>query len=359
MYVNIWQWFNDFHRSAVLAGDYERQQLTYLFDRAWECREDSPQQAVALLLQAREIAEKLREPWWILFHDYWRSEMLLFYVDDLKAALDLAVRNAVETHKPAYERCPIVGRVFRVLLDVYVFSDPVGYIDKINETIEYLIKEVPLDYNSRCLLKSRRITVAFAFERLDEAYDIALRYLNMCSTDFRLTHAHSVLCRLAYLRDDLPGALGHSKASESYAHREGLKSSVALAQAWQALFARKQGDEEMARRLYRLTTSTMAGLGVKPGNSYYDALCEYHEINSDSDEALRLREQQLIETIGGSGFYSETEVYLKMLRLLGRMGKPLEETLAAARKSGAQLINPTLFLAKLDKILQGDYSDPY
>jgi tetratricopeptide (TPR) repeat protein len=209
------------------------------------------------------------------------------------------------------------------------------------------------------LLESRRITVAFAFERLDEAYDIALRYLDMCSTDFRRTHAHSVLCRLSYIRGDLEGALGHSRASETYARREVLKSSIALAQAWQALFLRKQGDEENARRLYRQATSAMASLGVKPGNSYYDALCEYHEFNSDSDQALSVREQQITETVGASGYYSECEVYLRYLRLLGRMGKPLDEPLAAARKSGEALLNPVIYLAKLEKIVQGDFSEPY
>ncbi|MBN1286308.1 MAG: hypothetical protein JXB47_12995 [Anaerolineae bacterium] len=359
MFVDLWGWFDSFYFAAVRAGDHRRQEMVQLYRRAWRYLETDPPQGLALFEQGRALADQLDEPCWRLFFDYWCCEAQVFYLDDLNTGLTNAVRLVVEARKPHYSACPILGRVYRILLDVYVFIDPVGYEDKICETLAHMERDIPLDHDTYCLLEARRVALALALDRFKEAEELSFSYLARSEpSTFRKSHAYSLLAYLNYLRGDFALALEYIEASEQCARRVDIKASVAQGLAWQALLSRRRGDELAAQSFYRQATAQMAQLGRKPSGMYYDALCDYHEFGGDADHALRLRDRQIDDIRGTGELFAECEYRLGRCRLLGRMGQPLTSALTETREVAARLLKPAHFLAKVARVEAGDYTDP-
>lgn len=353
MYVDLWEWFNSYYRRQD-----ERVRLPDCFSQARKYMEKAPQQSLALLDQGRLLAEKLTEPFWVLFFDYWRCEMYTFYIEDLRAGMDLAVRVAVEARKPLYKQCPVLPRVYRILLDSYVLSDPIGYEDKIRETIAYMQNEIMLDYDTHCLLETRIARLADALEDRDELKAATLRYLALSEHNgFQKSSAYLDLCYISYREGDLEATLDYAFEAETWARRFNRKRRISSALSWQALVARKRGDEETAERLFRQALAQAEELGVPP--SYYEPLCEFHEAGGQADNALKLRDRQINELAGKGYNHDECELRLKRCRLLGRMGLPLDDEIAEARKAGDRLLKPARFLAKLNRVLQGNFSEEY
>lgn len=355
MDLDLWGWFRQYRQEAYRVKNDEKLKLPNLFSEAWDYFETQPLKAMSLLTQGRELAKKLNEPCWMLFHDYWRCEGQLFYLDDAKAGLDMAVRIAAEAHKPLYERCPIRARVFRILVDAYSANDPVGYADQIYKTVEYLEKEVPMDHDTRCLLQAKRAYMAYVFDRLDEAVDESQRFMAMVELyDFQHAYAHQMLCKYLYMRGDVDAALKHAQEGEVMARRADRKSLLASFAAWQALLNHKQGDAETSQSFYRVAASRQQALGVTASMAYYDAMSEYLELSGQPEEALRLRDQEMVEAKKSNSLYGIVEAMTKRCQLLARMGRPLTEDLKIAREMAQKFLKPELALAKLDKIERGE-----
>src|SRR5262249_3932585 len=126
-FVDLWGWLYSVKHQARQQGDAERVRMIDIYDRAWPIRETDPQAALALLNEGRDLAERLREPCVMLFYDYWRCEMYLFYLRDISKGLDLAVRISVEAQKPVYRDCPVRGRVYITLAIAYAMVDPLAH----------------------------------------------------------------------------------------------------------------------------------------------------------------------------------------------------------------------------------------
>lgn len=354
--IDLWGWFDGLYWDSIREGKAEQIRLIEFFYHARAYMETMPQQAVMLLQQARDLAVHLNEPYLKLFYDYWITEAYLFYIDDQKTGLDLAVRTAVEARKPLYEHCPVRARVFRALVDAYMIRDPIGYADKIAETTEFMQREIPLDEDTEHLLQARRVGLAFAFDRLDEAIQEALRFLAITEhSDFQQTSAYGMLCRFHYLKGDLDAAEQYAAAGEQCAQRSERKGSLASLLAWKALFSRKRGEIHYAELCYQLATSKMKALGRTPYSAYYEALCDYHELAGEPEKALVLRDQQLAEAIASTSPHGICETRLKRCELLKRMKHPaLNDELTAARDAAKALLKPAHFLAKLDRVITED-----
>ncbi len=355
MYVDLWGWFYGYGPDRGRAGAAERRRMARLFAQAWDSFELEPHKSVALLNQGRALAVQLTDRCRALFFDYWLCEAYLFYLDNCAAALELAVRCAVELRKPEYEDCPVRARLYRVLVDAYLFTDPIGHAHKIRETIDYMETQLPLDIDTWRLLAARRAQLALAFEQFAEAKELALHYLARSEqSSFRLMDAYDLLCRIAYERKDFAAAREYAYIGETYARREKRKGSLTDYLAWQALFARKAGEEENARRLYRLAAAQFAQLPAKIDFYIYKILVDYHLSGGELELAQRLLDQQLKEvTKYGSPHYL-CECYLERCRLLAQTGLPLDAELALARNAAAQLLDPARFLAKLDELTKDD-----
>jgi hypothetical protein len=353
--VNLWDWFNAYRRDAVRSGSAERQQLAEFYRQAQSNFETNPEQALALLDQGRALAERLGEPCWVLFYDFWRCAVYMNFLDDKITARDLAVRTAVEARKPVYNDCPVRSRVHSILIDAYLFTDPIGYAEKTREALDYLEREELLEIDVWRLVEHKRAHLALLCGQIEEAQQAALRHLARCENDqFRLANAYDLLSEIAYYGyGDLAAALKYAQANEVSARKSKQQRVLIESLCWQALFARKMGEEDKAKRLYRVATASAARLGRKFSYAYYDSLCEYHELGREPEHALRLRDQQLEQNIRGGNVHWECECRLKRCQLLARMGKPLDDELAQAREAAQKLLNPTHFLEKLDQVESG------
>jgi hypothetical protein len=97
----------------------------------------------------------------------------------------------------------------------------------------------------------------------------------------------------------------------------------------------------------------MSRLGQAPGESYYDALAAFHELGEDWKAAWQVRERELATTVGKGQLAYETQVHIKRVRLLVKMGLPVEEEVRAVRLSAARLREPGWYLGELERALAG------
>ncbi len=351
MFVDLWGWFHDFEYSAYRLGDGERLQLLRLYDQAWHNFETDPSHALILLNQGVELAQRLNEPCFALFMDYWRCEVHLFYLDDHRLALENAVRLVTESRKPQFLKCPVRARVHRILVDTYLFTDPIGYSDQIWQTINYMETDMSLDIDSWQLLQARRAQMAYAVDDLDTAIAETRKYSSICQgNDFRLSHACGMLCHYHYLKNDVETARHFATLGETHARRSDRLASAAEFTTWQALFARLNGDAEQAHMLYSLSQQRFKKLGVKPSGGFYQAAADYFDLEGQVDEAVRLRRQELQEAKDSGSVWYECDTWVKLCRLLAKHQRLLAADLQAARQAATKLLKPEIILKKLDEL---------
>src|SRR4051794_15484005 len=104
--MSVWQWVDEFRRDARARGDEDRLRLLSLHSSAQMRISSDPERALDLLREARTLAVKTDEPWWVLLSDHWRLQVLLHYPFDSRPVLDGAVRATLEARKPEYARLP-------------------------------------------------------------------------------------------------------------------------------------------------------------------------------------------------------------------------------------------------------------
>src|SRR5205823_5605268 len=101
-------------------------------------------------------AQLLSEPWWVLFFDHWKVEALIYYKEDYRAVIDLAVQATLELRKPGFEQYPLRFGVYCNLVAAYLCVDPRGHAGAIREALGYLSGLVSADGSDRYLLQARR-----------------------------------------------------------------------------------------------------------------------------------------------------------------------------------------------------------
>ncbi|MCA9912931.1 MAG: hypothetical protein KC496_06265, partial [Anaerolineae bacterium] len=87
----------------------------------------------------------------------------------------------------------------------------------------------------------------------------------------------------------------------------------------------------------------------------YDAEAEYLELEGQPEVAVVVRNRQLeaFQEYGSLWYLAHTHV--QRLRLLGRLGVPLEDDLALARSIIAEMKIPTEYERQIQRIEAGDY----
>jgi hypothetical protein len=350
-------WFAQFEEQARAQGDEERLRLVRFVYEADQHRETNPDQMLALIDEGRSLARRLDEPWWALFYDDRRAGALMKYKGDAQTGLELAVRNALEARKAQYDCFPWRFRIYDHLVVGYLNTDPVGYANEIREAIAWLAQDVPLEGSPKYLLLARQRWLARELGQIDEAETLAQQALTLaaCDPDQMTARSHAVfcyshLCEMAWLREDWETLEDLSSAGEELARQVGHQLELAELHMWQALLARRAGDETKARRQFRRATRRIAQLGMPPDHIYFDAICAYHRQGGETSLALQVRDQELALLVNKGRFAAEVRCRLERCRLLVQLERPLAEELSAARTAAGRLRRPGEPLALIEEI---------
>ena len=362
MDVDIWGWINEFEHTAKQNNDLQRQKLVTLYREANSIKNRSWEESLPVFQQARELAHALNEKCWEVWLWHWICEIHVINYGDMAIGRDETTRLLVEIRKPLYQTCPVIGRCYRIYVDALVVCDPVGYADETSKMIRYMQEQLPLDYDTRCMIVGRLSDIELAFDHVENAKEIGLEYLAISRrSSYRKIWANISLCFIEYLLGNLEMALEYAFESERYARRtEQGKATIAQALAWQALLASKLSHPHLEPdSLFQRALSQDKQTHRKSFDMFIEAVCQYLELKDKPEQALNYRQEQLSWLVGKSQFYSECECRLKLCRLLGRMGTLTEQEIEAAKEVATNLIKPTLYLSKLASVEQGDYSEEW
>jgi tetratricopeptide (TPR) repeat protein len=356
MYVSIWTWIENFERSAYQNEDALRIKLVKGYEQGWRCiRSGHYDDALIHFEENLKLAQRLKEYWWELFLDSNCCELFIYYKAEMGKVFDRTVRLATRAYKPEYTDCPARSRIYCNLADVYIDVDWFSYLDEVMAMLDYIEKDVPMDDDTHLRVRYIRAQIVYELERYDEAEDIVQRCLAGSSTnDYRMSHANDILSRIAYARGDLLDALSYAKERERYARYPPILRSVADALLWQAVLTWRLGDKGTAQSLFQQGIAEYERHDLPKRGTYYHTLCEYYELSGEIERALKLREEQLI-AIQSLSLTEQTFAHLHYCRLLGRMGKPLDEALANARALTKNMKRTELYLKYVQRIEDGNY----
>lgn len=352
--TNVWDWFN----LGYYHTNPEVRQLPRMFHEAWDRNETDPHECHSLLLTARSIAERVDEPWWVLFFDYWRCILMWARLDDLHSAQKLGIQMTVDAKKPLYQQHPIVPRIYNQLVSIFTYIDPVGYEERIRQLMDYLETEVDIDEDIEYLLLANRANLSFALDNLEESEQWALKSLDrIAHRSYYAASAYSKLSLYRYIRKDYKMVAEYVLYGEDEARKAGRKLIICEMLAWRALLAQKNDDFVTAQRYYFQAVTQREKIGTTPTFTYHDIICDYLEREGKSEQALKLRDEQL-ETLAKSGLIHEyCECHLVRCRLLGRMGELTDEHLNEAKTSAKKLLKPERFLEKVAQVVSGNYEN--
>ncbi len=353
--MSVWDWFQDFERSAWAHKDRDRLRLCHAYHQGYQLREKDPDQAFLIFSEARHLAQQLGEPWMVLFYDEWRVTALLHFKRDYRSVLDLAVQAALEVRKPQYAAYGGRIGIFDNLIAAYLGIDPGGYADAVGQAMDYLDGEVPREPDShRYLLLARRRIFCLELDRYDQALEWALKEMTLADSDrdrHRAEHflvfVYGALCEIAGARGDWDNLADWSETGDAIARRVGHQVELAELLAWRAAAARKCGEEDRALRLARSAGARQKAQRMPPSRGFYDGLCLYHELGGDLPNVLAVRDRELKDASGWGRFLTEARCRVNRCKLLARMGQPQEEELAAAHAAAARLRDPAPLLKEL------------
>ncbi|MGB1286890.1 MAG: tetratricopeptide repeat protein [Aggregatilineales bacterium] len=347
----LWTWFHESTEQAVLTEDRERLHLINLHHRFWHHLETAPQYSLTLLDEGVTLAQSLNAPCWELFHHYWRTELLLFYTQQMDKALESAISGVVKAGKPAYRDCAVVGDVYRILVDSHTWIDPAGYQDKIHQTIQHMRTHMALDTETSLVLIAREVQVAEATGDDDTALQLAQHYLSK-SDDyiFQRVHAWQYLTRILYRQGDKYSALNYAVLLEQTSRENDYRLELCVALASLARITQEIGKKEQALVYYHRAIREFIQLRSVPTPDFFDALCGYLIATENIETAINLREQQIKLLLERHTIHHECEARLAYYQLLYDAGKPHESALDAAKESAQHLKKPDRYLTRLAKI---------
>jgi hypothetical protein len=353
-------WFDDFEQNAWHSGDAERHRLGQLHYEAYRHRESDPDCALELLAEGRQLAQRLREPWWALYYEQQRVHALLHFKQDYREVLPLAVRNTLELRKPDCSGFPRPLLVHGDLVAAYLGIDPVGYSGPIGDALAYLDSVTPHLCGERYLLLGNWRQFAVELGRIDEALALGQRSLELAAQDDAAGRAEhflvftwSGLAEVAFRLGDW-GLLDEAvECGEELARHVGHQVELAGFQLWRALAERRGGSEDHARGLHRQAVARLSRLKMPPDPSYRDTECAFHEAAGDLEQALTARDNELHSIQGRGRLAYEARCHLKRCDLLARLGRLGEADLEAARRAAQALRTPAALLADLERLGHG------
>jgi hypothetical protein len=359
--MTVWDWVTDFEEQARAQCDAQRLHLVQLHPEAYSYRHTDPDHMLALCEEGQKLARSLQEPWWALFFDHWAIETLIYYKEDYRTLLERVVRTTLESRKPVNEQHPLRFHIYCNFVAAYLCLDPRGYADKVREALAYLETILPPEGEAKYLLLARQGWFTWELDQLAESERYSQQLLAAADQEpdrFLALHhqvgIHSHLCRIMHRRKDWDRLGELARTGEELARQRRAPYERALFQQWQAGCERKAGREDAARRFHRLAGAQMNRLGKQPDDAWFDALSWFHELGGDLPGAWKTRAKHL-HTLSDKGqLDAEWKCRLERVRLLAKMGQPLDEEAANTRAALARMRRPEHGLARLERLLRGD-----
>ncbi|MEO8609257.1 MAG: hypothetical protein ABI690_15305 [Chloroflexota bacterium] len=329
------------------------------FWKSYELRTNNAPESVRAMMLARERAALAGNAEAVLFMNHWILQTLIFHVEDLKTAYDLAVKTAIEARKPQYAHMQEHICTQQDLILTYLGMDPEGHEHLIDEAIKFMAQEITGPMQCRFCLQELRCSFEVARGKIDDAQAETNRYLSMADEATSSSHkrhhktvAYASMCDVAYRQQDWTLLLNSALQGELLSAGEDQHvERHAYFVACQALAQRKLGAEDQANLAYRRATmqaSEITGMTLPRG--FYDTLCLYNEATGAWDAALKLRDRQLAEIADKGQPYWESRVRLERIRLLKALGQPIADDAAATRPVIGRLKRSDKFTAELDRL---------
>ena len=247
------------------------------------------------------------------------------------------------------------------LIQLYVSLDPRGYAEEIEQALAELEAELtPQMDSARYLFMFHQLDAAANQDRVrrrpaDRAVASARppRPIPVASTgDHFMVPCYRFLCHHYHLQHDWLEVATCAEAGTDLAQRLGQKQAMAVFQMWQAVVSRQRGAPDKAARLFRSATSRMGRLKMPPGTRLLRRGCApITNLCGDMDKSLQVRSR-------GKSRISRPEARSTTsltpagpsLRLLVRMGQPLEPHLSAARAVARKFRRPECYLPLIEQI---------
>lgn len=357
--MNLWTWSEQYGRQH--AHDATRLRLVDAYSEAYALRETQPGRAVAVFEEARDLAERLVEPWWRLLHEKFRLDALMHFQRDFREVLEAAMHLTAELATPAFADLPERYIVTDTLLSAYLGIDATGYPETIRDTLTQWEGQTPAEpCSARYLLLARRRQFAVEEERWEDADDLCECELALASHDpeaERAMHysvfAYVARCRIAHHCGVDELLIQSAERAAELAQRCGHACEEAEAQAWLALAARRSGREHEALMAHRQAVGRMQHLGIPPACGFFTASAAFHEEKGHFDVALEVRNRELTTLRDRNRRLHECRAHIERCRLLARLGRSTAEAMEQSLSAATQLRNPDRYVDELEAIQTG------
>jgi len=215
--------------------------------------------------------------------------------------------------------------------------------------------------DDRYVMLGRKRKFALARGDLDATSEAAAAQIGLGDADddssrtgWYTVSVYCDLCLVCQRRGDWEAVAEHAERAEGLARRlDQCQSELAAAQLWQAILARRAGDERQAARGLRNATRRMGRLRTPPSKEYFDALVLYHELGGEPERGLEARDRELGIIAGKGRLVYECEARTRRCSLLARLGRLRPEDVEAARAAARRLRIPDGYLAEIDRLAAG------
>lgn len=357
MYVDLWGWFQNYEWQALRQGDSQRLRLVSLAREGWRYRELAEgERAIQTFSEGADLAEKLNESCWQIFHQYWISEMKFYLLQDYQGTLDYIVRLTAEARKDHYAECPVRSRVFFVLVNIYYLIDFFGYEREVVDLLDYMEKDIIMDEDTHLRVLHMRAEIEFDYERYQAAEEKIQDMLNRAPfNDFRQRSGYDMLRTIAFAKGDVALALDYNRIAQKHAYRIQIQRSIAEGKLWEALYLKRLGDTAAAREHYFAALAHYEQYKLPRELDFYDCLADYAELDGDKETALKHRAALIPIVMAKPSILHQMSAYRQYLRQLGRMERDFSAELAAAKAIAQSSRKPDIYLERLERIEKGHF----
>jgi hypothetical protein len=358
--MNVWQWVYAFEMRALEAGDFRRARLCQMHNEAYAHRQSQPRRMLEILEEGRREAIALQEPWWVLFFEHWKLETQIYYLEDYREVIEMGIRQTLELNKPNLEQHPLRFGVYCNLVAAYLCVDPRGYADAIEQALAYLQTCVPESGGECYLLQARRHWFAYelgdyeaAFRLAQEELDMAFRDADIHTARHHAIDTYKALCWICAQRKEWENVRQYAELGIELVEKEDTyQYEFACFLAWWAVWLRREGAVDRARRAMQQALTIMGRLGIQPGEPFYDARAEYHQLGQEWEQIRKIREQEFSSSVGKGQLAYECRILLKQLEVAVQCGDATQGIQKQLEEGMKTLRAPSWFRAEMQRILK-------